>query len=396
MNFQCQHDIENIKQESSFDREISEVMATYSFLSEPTSSAPTSCTSSRRSSEVSFAGSSSSFSCFDPTSPGSTSTHTLLDELAPNSDETHAFLANLSLCESLHAQANILEQWDTLGSPAAISYDQIAFNGDIPPHETLSGSMLYRDQYTEDVIPYSSVAIMQNETADATYFCPAPPPPLVIPSQMVIPLSDSISDSSPSGLPEEAREEVVDEYFQNDGTFVGVRYRPSSTSYHRSKQRNKSNQKTSARSKVSSGGRYLGRSAGSGGTSVRALKPACTRATATKSKKHPCDLCSTGFDRLEHFKRHQISKSHRDMEKELRRTLEPVPVYPCRACPKTFNRRDNLKPHIKTHFVKDGKLPRNDVITMEQSEKYGWQEFDPRFPSKEKSKAKEKKPKMAE
>lgn len=240
-------------------------------------------------------------------------------------------------------------------------------------------SIFSTDQTTcaYSVNPYSSnvSAVLPNEMADIPLMHPTPP--FIIPSQVLMD-HDSQPEPFPSPflaeLTEAAREEVIEAYYQREGAVGRVSWRPLNgpISSHGTSTRRQRPRKTSR-----SGSKCL----------ERTLKPLCTRATATKLKKHICALCNKGFDRHEHFKRHQISDAHRSKEAESeKRDLGPLSrTFPCPKCKHVFNRRDNLKPHILTHFVVEGKHPRNDEVTLAESEQFGWQEFDPRFSPKERS-----------
>ncbi|XP_065088678.1 zinc finger protein 271-like isoform X2 [Ochlerotatus camptorhynchus] len=62
-----------------------------------------------------------------------------------------------------------------------------------------------------------------------------------------------------------------------------------------------------------------------------------TGETDDKEKKFVCQVCSRGFQRLEHLERH--IKIHIPSEKK----------FECTQCHKKFNRKDNLRSHMKIH-----------------------------------------------
>lgn len=384
-------------QDFQFGSSISDANATISFLTDSSNiSCPSSAASSRRSSEVSFAGSSSTFSCFTPTSPISAAPH-FDDELAPASNQTAAFrlpffeneVANLELSESLRPKD--MECFGQYMVPSAMSYASLDMNGDTLPHEySVSGINIYHEHAPEGrtlgagrminpkapmdggsgrLVPYPNDI---DETA-MSYLRPSPP--FIIPSQMLRNVdSQGEPNTGPSlaGSPEVANKSVISSYYQSENAVGAVEYTPVDTIAHTISSR-RTRARYSSRNR-SAGAKYLEQSTGSR-VPVSELK----RATATKSKKYKCNLCVKGFDRQEHYKRHQISDSHRAMVEKLEKKQPgPIKTYSCRKCQRKFNRHDNLKPHIKTHLVTQGKHPRNDAVTVEESWEYGWEEIDDR------------------
>lgn len=287
-----------------------------------------------------------------------------------------------------------MELFNRLGHyipPSAMSFDSVNISGDDIPHEySVSSTQCFQAHLAEAralevLYPNDIGTVLPDETTQMAYLRLSPP--LMVPSQMPMHLNsqaDPNPDNSLTESPEVAQESVIDSYYQSEGTVVAVSYRPSNT-HMTSTRRNRCLQKFYPGSRNHPGNtKMLERSRGSSRFRVRALKPECTRATATISKKYKCLLCEKGFDRQEHYNRHLISKSHQDTLPESgKETPEPPKVYSCLACGRQFNRKDNLKPHIKTHLLEEGKNHRGKakiLVTIEQSIRYGWAQLDPRIP----------------
>jgi hypothetical protein len=58
----------------------------------------------------------------------------------------------------------------------------------------------------------------------------------------------------------------------------------------------------------------------------------------TPEQKCPWPRCNRKFKRSEHLKRHEFTVHHPNQE-----------VFPCQFCKHPFNRKDNLKSHLKLH-----------------------------------------------
>ncbi len=238
--------------------------------------------------------------------------------------------------------------------------------------------------------PHDISTVMADDMAEMGYFSSPTAirtsPPFVIPSQMLNnvdhPCDPVTGPPSLTESPEVSQDGVLDSYYHSDGTVVAVAYRPSDIDMAPTKRKGSlpGGSQPSSR-KRSAAAKFLDPGVGSSRFPVRALKPECTRATATRSKKYKCLLCSKGFDRQEHYKRHLISDTHRSMlEKADEKSPDPPPKkYKCPACNRSFNRHDNLKPHIKTHLMTEGKHRHNPSVTVEDSIRYGWEDMDPRI-----------------
>lgn len=107
---------------------------------------------------------------------------------------------------------------------------------------------------------------------------------------------------------------------------------------------------------------------------------------ANKSKRVPkkpyiCFPCDKGFERHEHLTRHKLTTTHRKTLKDLGiPCVDPPPqMTACPFCPRTFNRSDNLKPHMLTHMHLAGENKRNTPISIEDSVRSGQAKIDPRL-----------------
>lgn len=128
---------------------------------------------------------------------------------------------------------------------------------------------------------------------------------------------------------------------------------------------------------------------------ILALKTECTAVTSHGSKKYLCNICPRGFDRQEHWRRHIITKTHREnLRKVDKNSLgEDPPTFPCRVCRREFNRQDNLKAHEIIHFPSKGKTRKITPPTVEESLRLGFADIDPRInPNLKKSSRKKIRP----
>ncbi|KAI4184355.1 MAG: hypothetical protein L6R41_004790 [Letrouitia leprolyta] len=141
-----------------------------------------------------------------------------------------------------------------------------------------------------------------------------------------------------------------------------------------------------------SSSRKLSRSGGS-----RVKRKTCTRSQHSRypfehdivnsnHKAHVCAQCKIKFDRPEHFKRHKETQTHVDKCRQLGVPTPhkgPMKVWRCRVagCTTAVTRKDNLKPHYqKTHFFRKPteNKKRNIYVSIEDAEKLGLQDWDPR------------------
>lgn len=390
-------------EEYQFDTS-SDMNASFSFLTESSNSCPNSVVSSRRSSEVSFAGSSSSISCLTPISPASSGPH-FEHQVDPNGNITATFpltrlpfgeneVASLNLSDSfgpeecmipstlLYASLNVIKST----MPREYSKSDLKFYQDDAANVKVIRADLPIDVGTGHMIAYPDDigAIIPDESVMVFLH-----PPFVIPSQIVRnhdPQGESITDPFPANLPEDLRQASFESQHEIEIP-VAAEHRPSDAMVsseligarppHRARRmRNRSNSMNNFQHNLDTSFTFGG----------------YKEARATRKKKFKCSLCATGFDRHEHFKRHQITDIHRKMIEETKQTVEeakqtvkepPVKKHICKACGKAFNRHDNLKPHIKTHLSSEGKCSRNRPVTIQESWKYGWEELDPRISSDE-------------
>lgn len=369
----------------------------WSFLTESSTSCSGLVASSRRSSEVSISGSSSRNSDLTPTSPISAGPY--FRHQAPDNNPTDDFpsakfqyfvneVASLDLSESVRP--------DDCMIPAASSYAALNINGSNLPYE-----------YSESVL-----AFYQDEAADGRILGADPPmdvgsgqlisypddigaaipdecmvpflhPPFVIPSQTLRnhdPRGDSLMNPSPAQSLNDLRNRTFGSRDNTENAVGSAAYKSSDSVVSSEAVKPRSSHKSHRMRNNLAGSKGLEQNIDTEVT-VRMLKPT----KATRFKKFKCLLCEKGFDRQEHYKRHQLSDSHRDMIKQSKRTVREPPVkkYSCQACARKFNRHDNLKPHIKTHLISEKKSSRNDPVTIEQSWEYGWEELDPRIPNDE-------------
>lgn len=110
------------------------------------------------------------------------------------------------------------------------------------------------------------------------------------------------------------------------------------------------------------------------------VEPTSSSTKALK-KTYQCYPCGNSFDRHEHLTRHKLTVTHRrTLEDQGIPCFDPLPqMVTCPFCPKRFNRRDNLKPHIFTHMHLPGENKRNKPISIEDSVRKGQASIDPRL-----------------
>jgi hypothetical protein len=73
-------------------------------------------------------------------------------------------------------------------------------------------------------------------------------------------------------------------------------------------------------------------------TRKRGMIPSNIRIQYAPEQKCPWPRCNREFKRSEHLKRHELTVHHLKQE-----------VFPCQFCKHLFNRKDNLKSHLKLH-----------------------------------------------
>lgn len=373
------------------------VNSALSFLTESSTSCPSSVASSRRSSEISFAGSSSGFSSFTPTSPISAAP--CFEHLALNSNPTADFSsARLQYFVNEVASLELSEpvQPDQCMIPAATSYASLNIDGNtVPCGYSESVLAFYQDEATDARIlgadlPMdggSEQLISYPNDIDAAIpdesMVPFLHPPFIIPSQTLKNHDSqgvSITNPSPANSPEDLRNPIFGSRYDTESAVVSAAYKSSNRILRSETVRPRSSHRSHRMRNHLAGGKCLEHNIDTEVT-VRMLKPT----KATRFKKFKCLLCEQGFDRQEHYKRHQNSERHQKLIENFEKPVKELPVkmFPCRACGKTFNRHDNLKPHIRTHFSSEMKSSRNKPVTIQQSWQYGWEELDPRISNDE-------------
>lgn len=273
--------------------------------------------------------------------------------------------------------------------PSGISYSSFEFGTNSLAVELSGSSLDYNHGDADDfrafdvgpgqLIAYSNdIGAATPDDTVMTYLRP----PFIIPSQTLRDddsHGETMTDHSLVGSPRTARKPLVASYYDIEKPVVPVATKSdaiASSEIVRTRSVHKRyrvhHHMTSAKS-------------GQQSTEERIPFRILKEAKATRLKKYKCNLCHKGFDRQEHYKRHQLSETHRNLMKECEKeVLEPlVKSYPCKKCGKTFNRHDNLKPHIKTHLSIAGKNSRNDPVTIAESWEFGWEELDPRITPEE-------------
>lgn len=98
------------------------------------------------------------------------------------------------------------------------------------------------------------------------------------------------------------------------------------------------------------------------------------------SKRFLCAPCNKGFDRIEHLERHKVSNSHANNFAAEGMPLDPPllsPAFLCPFCDRTFNRQDNLRPHLLRHMDK-GSRSRTRQVSVDESIRMGLAHIDPR------------------
>ena len=371
--------------------------ATLSFMTDTSTSCPSSVASSRRSSEVSF---SSSFSGITPVSPVPACLP-FDDQLAPNCNPMASFpSARFPFFENEEASIDLSESLrpDECVAPSAMPYVSLIINGNTLPYElSVSGLNIYQEDVADEMTleadlpvgsgqliayPKDIGAVLPDESV-MTYLRA----PFIIPSQ-TLRNNDSqgvcITDPSLASSPDIERKHIYESHQENETTAVPERYKSSDTIASSEIVSTRSVQKRfRRRNRVSGGAKIFEQNMD---TRVHWLKPAM----ATQKKNYRCLTCAKGFDRQEHYKRHQNSDIHRKMMEESGKKVSepPVKMYSCPKCFKKFNRHDNLRPHFKTHLLTVGRNARNKPVDIAESWKFGWEELDPRISSDEVERAK--------
>ena len=160
----------------------------------------------------------------------------------------------------------------------------------------------------------------------------------------------------------------IDSYYQSDRKVLAVVVKPSISAQKSKRKRSSSERDFDQWGSTSS-------------YEIKTLKAECTTVESHKSKKYLCEICPQGFDRQEHWKRHEKSATHREklkMMDEARLGPDP-PMYYCRVCGKGLNRHDNVKPHEESHLPSRGKTRRHTPIPVERSLELGMGDMDPRI-----------------
>lgn len=296
-------------------------------------------------------------------------------------------MATLDLADSLRPDQCMI--------PSAMLYASVNFNGHAAPHEyPVSGLDFYQEDAPDvrtlgsdlpiDVesrqltaYPNDIGAVILDESAISYIH-----PPFIVPSQMLRnndSQGESITDpflAGSSGVAGAFRES----HYETENTVVpAAEYKESGAIMSSRVNKTRSTQKSHRIRNRSGDARSLQKN-----TDAMVAGIPFKNAIATRKKKYKCDQCAKGFDRQEHFKRHQISDSHRNMiAKSGKNRPKLEKIFSCQACSKEFNRHDNLRPHIKTHLMTMGRNSRKDPVSVEQSWKYGWEDLDPRISAAE-------------
>lgn len=71
-----------------------------------------------------------------------------------------------------------------------------------------------------------------------------------------------------------------------------------------------------------------------------------------------CPYCGIAITRIEHYRRH-VRTVHENGSKN-----------PCKLCPKSFNRKDNLRAHYWTHVYRGGRAGRNKKMSLADLQTY--------------------------
>lgn len=150
---------------------------------------------------------------------------------------------------------------------------------------------------------------------------------------------------------------------------------------HHSIRRGNSRLKSTGSRKHPSSDRDFDQWGANGNYEFKNIIAECTTVESHKSKKYLCEICPQGFDRQEHWKRHEKTATHREKLKKMDKArLGPdPPMYYCRVCQKGLNRHDNVKPHEESHLPGNGKTRRHTPIPVERSLELGMGDMDPRI-----------------
>ena len=104
-----------------------------------------------------------------------------------------------------------------------------------------------------------------------------------------------------------------------------------------------------------------------------------TSVTREAEKRFLCAPCKRGFDRAELLDRHKATKSHANtlVAEGIPLDTLPPPTISCPFCDHTFNRPDNLRPHLLRHMGCDNQT-RTRKVSVEESIRMGLAHIDPR------------------
>lgn len=176
----------------------------------------------------------------------------------------------------------------------------------------------------------------------------------------------------------------IDSYYQSDRKVLAVVVKPArlaKASLNASAQKGNSKLRTTGPRKCSPSDQDFDQWNSNDSYEIKTLKAECTSVESHKSKKYLCEICPQGFDRQEHWKRHEKTATHREKLKKLDKArLGPEPpMYYCRVCKKGLNRHDNVKPHEESHLPSSGKTRRHTPIPIEKSLELGMGDMDPRI-----------------
>ena len=96
-------------------------------------------------------------------------------------------------------------------------------------------------------------------------------------------------------------------------------------------------------------------------------------------KRFLCTPCNIGFDRVKHLERHNATNYHANNLVAEGMPLNPLhlPTFSCPFCDHTFNRQDNLRPHLLRHMGSADQT-RTKQVSVEDSIGMGLAHIDPR------------------
>lgn len=102
---------------------------------------------------------------------------------------------------------------------------------------------------------------------------------------------------------------------------------------------------------------------------------------SSSSKPYACVPCNRIFEHGGLAARHNLTTTYRKNLKDQGIPCfgPPPKMTSCPFCPRKFNRRDNLKPHMLTHMHLPGERKRNFSVSTEESVKSVQAAIDPRL-----------------